>query len=248
MFWSAKPRFLFLALGWVLILEASCSKNKTSEGKIPSHLARVANSYGTDFQSEVTLRVQDRHLVLPSGKKCQISDLACTPELRKLAGTNVALELNSSLTMGELSEPLAALRTILGGKDTACLVVADSRSRRCIPFLPFGGDDFSEWLDADKPVGKIRVVMRGDGLEVVADSGKVPGPDRFGPSIPSLGAKPNYDRLDQIMEAMARRFPYENVAGLLPSAGMRVQEVARVMAMINGINASRFGTVILVYP
>lgn len=150
--------------------------------------------------------------------------------------------------MADLSAPLGALATALGNGGTACLAAADSKGRRCIPFRPFSADDFGAWLDAERPLAKLRIVMRADGLEVVTDRGKVPGPDRYGPSLPSIGGRPDFDGLDTAAAKLHARFPDETIAGLAPSPSITVKQAARVLALLNGPQGERFERTFLVYP
>ena len=196
----------------------------------------------------MTLSVQDRRLKLPDGRTCLPDEPSCAEPLTRLKGERLALELDSQLRMAELSAPLAALSLALKDGGTCCLAVADSAGRRCVPFQPFSGDDFGTWLDAELPLGKIRVVMRADGMEMVTDRGKLPGPDRYGPSLPSIGAKPDYDGLDAAAAKVKGRFPDEDTAGLAPSPSITVAQVARVLAILNGHGGSRFESTFLVYP
>ena len=45
---------------------------------------------------------------------------------------------------------------------------------------------FDAWLDEPKP-GKLRIIQRQDGLELVSGVGKVLGPDPNGPTVPVRG-------------------------------------------------------------
>ena len=208
----------------------------------------MPDGYGVDFQGRVRLTVQDRRLKLPSGQTCLPQEPACARPLESLRGEKLWLELDSSLRMADLSAPLAALGQALKVGDTCCLAVADSKGRRCVPLRPFSGDEFSAWLDADKPLGKIRVIMRADGLEVVTDRGKVPGPDRFGPSLPSVGTRPDFEALDTVISRIKARFPDEPEAGLAASPSISVAQAARVLALLNGPGGCRFEETFLVYP
>jgi hypothetical protein len=214
----------------------------------PPHVPRVPDGYGAAGFSGEILRVRDRKLLLPDGRACTSEAPGCSEALAALRGKALALELEGSLLMADLSEPLAALSLALEPGDQACLLVGDSASARCLPFRPFSGGEFAAWLDAPEPVGKVRVVMRSDGIEVVADRGKVPGPDRFGPSLPPQRGKPDFEGLEPLMRRMAHHFPTEDEAGVVPSGRMTVEEVARALACLSGKGAERFPKTFLVYP
>jgi hypothetical protein len=208
----------------------------------------VPEGFGQEWDVQATLTVKDRALALPDGRPCRPGEAACAAALQALRGKRLALELDSASRMAELSAPLSTLTSALEDGELVCLAVADSKGRRCVPFRPFSGEDFGEWLDADKPLGKLRVVMRTDGLEVVTDRGKVPGPDRYGPSLPSLGGKPDYPGLENAARRLADRFPDEDTAGLAPSPSIPVGQVARVLAALSGPEGRRFPRTFLVYP
>ena len=208
----------------------------------------MPDGYGTSFEGRVRLTVQDRRLKLPSGQTCLPEEPGCAKALADLKGEKLWLELDSTLRLADLSAPLSALAQALKDGDTCCLAVADGKGRRCVPFRPFSGDDFGAWLDADKPLGKVRVIMRADGLEVVTDRGKVPGPDRFGPSLPSLGTRPDFDALDTLLSRVKAHFPDETMAGLAPSPSISVAQAAHVLALLSGPGGARFEQTFLVFP
>ncbi|HCF62194.1 MAG TPA: hypothetical protein DFS52_29915 [Myxococcales bacterium] len=214
----------------------------------PPHVPRVPDGYGEAGFSGEILRVRARKLLLPDGRACGAEAPECAEGLAALRGKQLGGELEGSLLMADLSEPLAALALALEPKAQACLLVGDSASVRCLPFRPFSGGQFAAWLDAPEPVGKVRVVMHSDGIEVVADRGKVPGPDRYGLSLPPLRGKPDLKGLEPLMRRMAYSFPSEDEAGVVPSGRMTVEEVARALACLSGPDAERFSETFLVYP
>jgi len=214
----------------------------------PAWLPRVGDGYAAPYRARTTLTVKDRRLILPSGGACLAGERSCEDALSSL-DTPLALEVDARLTMADLSGPLAALSLAIPGDAQACLAVVDAGgARRCVPFHPFSGDEFAAWLDADAPVGKIRVVMRSDGLEVVTDRGKIPGPDRYGPSLPPLEGRPDFAGLDAAVAKLHGRFPDETIAGLVPSGVVSVGQVARALSILCGPDAGRFDRTFLVYP
>ena len=246
-------RSLVATTAWTLLglscsSAGSCLGGASSPTPPPEWLPKVPEGYGEPFQSGTVLGVQDRRLRLPSGQPCLPEAPACTSALEGLRGQRLVFEVDEKLKMADLSAALAALGVALGPKDQACLETWDGKQRRCVPFRPFSGDDFGAWLDADLPLGKIRVVMRTDGLEVVTDRGKIPGPDRFGPSLPSPGARPDYAGMEDAAAKLASRFPDETTAGLVPSASIPVSQAARVLSLLSGPGGERFGQTFLVYP
>ncbi len=232
----------------LLLLACACRCGEPAPGPAPGWLPKVPEGYGRPFRAGVTLRVQDRRLVLPSGMACLGLESSCAQALARLRGEDLVLELDEALKMADLSAALAALAEALDPGDQACLAAFDGKERRCVPFRPFSGEDFGAWLDADKPLGKIRIVMRSDGLEVVTDRGKLPGPDRYGPSLPSLAARPDYAGADDAAARLEARFPDEDTAGLVPSASIPVAQAARVLSLLSGPQGERFERTFLVYP
>ncbi len=211
-------------------------------------LTRVPEGYGRPYAADLVLRVKERALLLPGDRACGLTDVGCGQALVALQGRSLALELDPALPMADLTVPFSRLSEALGEEGTVCLTVSDAKERRCLPFRPFSGEQFGAWLDAEMPPGKLRVVMRSDGFEVVTDRGKVPGSDRFGPSLPPLAGRPDFDGLDRLLGRLARRFPDEDQAVLAPSPSMRAGEVARALGALSGPGGERFPKAFLVYP
>jgi len=61
-----------------------------------------------------------------------------------------------------------------------------SESRVAFPVLLRDEAAFQRWLDEPKP-GKIRVIQRADGFELMTNIGKLPGADPNGPTAPIRG-------------------------------------------------------------
>ena len=241
------PTGVLSGLAGVIVALASCSKEAPVPAVLPTNLAQVPAGYGTTYQGQPRLTVKSRVLALPSGETCSTAE-SCKAALGKLGAVPLALELDKTLVMAELSVALAALDNATPAEQLFCLLVVDGRSLRCVPFRPFSGEEFGAWLDAEKPIGKIRAVMRSDGIEVVADRGKVPGPDRFGPSLPALEGKPDFEGVEAIFAKLKRRFEDENQAVLAPSPSMRIEWVGKALGLVSGKDAAQFPTTYLVFP
>lgn len=238
-------------LGPLTVLAALACSRPTAPppaAPMPPHLARVPDGHGVPYAGQPRLTVRERRLVLPDDRVCRPEEPACAAALADLQDGPLAIDLSKDLLMAELSEPLALLARALAPGETACLLVADSASMRCVPFRPFGSDDFAAWLDASKPLGKVRVILRGDGMEVVARRGKLPGPDRYGPSLPTVAGKPDFDGLERAAAKLAAHFSDEEEAALAPSGATRLEVAARALSSLSGPAGERFGTTYLVYP
>ena len=240
-----------LAAAGLALVSGACARCSppVAPAPPPAHLAAVPDGFGEPYSERRVLRVRERALVLVDGRACgdPAGDAACAEALVALRGEPLAVEIDAALLMADLSAPLAALARALEPGQQACLVVRDSKSVRCLPFRPMSGEEFGAWLDAPKPFGKIRIVMRSDGIEVVADRGKVPGPDRFGPSLPSKLGKPDFEGLEPIARALGHNFDDEE-AVVVPSAGTTFAAAARALGALSGPGAERFPRTFLVYP
>lgn len=226
------PVRLMLALSAASLLLSACGgcERRPPDVDAPPHLPSIPAGYGTAWREMPAATVEERRLRLPED-----------------AGEQLALELTGDIRMADLSAPFAELQQ-RRGEAPVCLAVAAEGKRRCVLMRPMSGEQFGEWLDADRPRAKLRLVMRSDGIEVVGDRGKVPGPDRYGPSIPPVDGRPDFARLEQILDRLAATFPDENQAVLAPSGGMEMSDVARALALLHGRDGARFPTVFLVYP
>ena len=106
---------------------------------------------------------------------------------------------------------------------------------------------FDAWLDEPKP-GKIRVVQRQDGLELVSGVGKLPGPDPNGPTVPVRGGKLDVATARQGLKRLQERFHAPD-ACLVPSFGTELRAVATALtAFWIGPQEPLFGELCLVYP
>jgi hypothetical protein len=106
---------------------------------------------------------------------------------------------------------------------------------------------FDAWLDDSKP-GKLRVVQRQDGLELVSGIGKLPGPDPNGPTVPVRGGRLDIATAREGLERLRARFHAAD-ACLVPSFGTELRAVGTVLsAFWSGPKEPLFDTVCLVYP
>jgi len=106
---------------------------------------------------------------------------------------------------------------------------------------------FDAWLDEPKP-GKIRIIQRQDGLELVSGVGKVLGPDPNGPTVPVRGGHLDVATTREGLERLQSRFHAPD-ACLVPSFGTELRAAATVLsAFFSGQNELLFEQVCLVYP
>jgi hypothetical protein len=106
---------------------------------------------------------------------------------------------------------------------------------------------FDAWLDDPKP-GKLRVVERQDGLELVSGIGKLPGPDPNGPTVPVRGGQLDVGTARAGLQRLQGRFHAPD-ACLVPSFGTELRAVGTVLsAFWAGPKEPLFEQVCLVYP
>jgi hypothetical protein len=106
---------------------------------------------------------------------------------------------------------------------------------------------FDAWLDDPRP-GKLRIVQRQDGLELVSGIGKLPGPDPNGPTVPVRGGRLDIATAREGLQRLQARFHAAD-ACLVPSFGTELRAVGTVLsAFWSGPKEPLFDTVCLVYP
>jgi hypothetical protein len=106
---------------------------------------------------------------------------------------------------------------------------------------------FDAWLDEPKP-GKLRIIQRQDGLELVSGIGKLQGPDPNGPTVPVRGGRLDVGTTREGLQRLQLRFHAPD-ACLVPSFGTELRAAATVLsAFWSGQNEPLFEQVCLVYP
>jgi hypothetical protein len=106
---------------------------------------------------------------------------------------------------------------------------------------------FDAWLDEPK-AGKLRIIQRQDGLELVSGIGKLPGPDPNGPTVPVRGGLLDVATTREGLQRMQLRFHAPD-ACLVPSFGTELRAAATVLsAFWGGPKEPLFERVCLVYP
>ncbi|NBD14210.1 hypothetical protein GTY96_35210 [Corallococcus sp. c25j21] len=109
-------------------------------------------------------------------------------------------------------------------------------------------EGFREWL-AEVAPGKLRIIQRADGFELATSVGKLPGPDRNGPSVPVRAGRQDIATLRRELSRLKGRFTTSEDLCLVPSFGTELAQVARALggtyvAPGDGL----FDTLCLVYP
>ena len=234
---SSPRSWALLMVSLVLVVAAGC-RRAPPPVPAPPGLAEIAPGRGTPYTPRTLLQIRDRALVLPSGERCPATG-AC-PGLMALRGQPIAVDLEASLMVAEMSVPLAQIALILGVEETICLRVAAAGASRCLDVLPQPAAALGGWMDAEKPLAKIRLMVRADGMEVVTVRGKIPGPDRFGPSVPTKGGKHDLALLAQSLARLAAHLPQEREAALLASPQTSAQTVAAALDALANASEDQF--------
>jgi hypothetical protein len=166
-----------------------------------------------------------------------------------LGTDSLTLAVGAGLLLNDVAPALRIVRHVRGNDRSFCLVARDAHHwPRCVRVRLKTEDDFHGWLDGGISPAKLRVVMRSDGLEVVGAHGKVPGLDRFGPSILPINGQPDFLRLNIVAAQMKRQEPEETEMGILASAATPFDLVVRAAACLNGPDAERFSSAFIVVP
>ena len=106
---------------------------------------------------------------------------------------------------------------------------------------------FDAWLDEPR-AGRLRVIQRQDGLELVSGIGKLPGPDPNGPTVPVRGGRLDVATTREGLQRLQQRF-HASDACLVPSFGTELRAVGTVLsAFWSGPKEPLFERVCLVYP
>ncbi|RYZ39326.1 MAG: hypothetical protein EOO71_20540 [Myxococcaceae bacterium] len=107
---------------------------------------------------------------------------------------------------------------------------------------------FRAWLEEVAP-GKLRIIQRADGFELTTSVGKLPGPDRNGPTVPVRGGRQDIATLRRELARLKTRFTTSEDVCLVPSFGTEMVQVARALGgTYVGPEESLFDTLCLVYP
>lgn len=106
---------------------------------------------------------------------------------------------------------------------------------------------FKTWLEAAVP-GRVRVIQRGDGLELSTVFGKLPGFDPQGPSVPNQKGRVDVGSARTGLMSLRRRFKAADEIYFVPSNGTELTQVMEALsANFQGPDEPLFPKVSLVY-
>ncbi|HLT28980.1 MAG TPA: hypothetical protein VK013_02995 [Myxococcaceae bacterium] len=140
------------------------------------------------------------------------------------AKTSVVLRPDGEVYLAQAAPILAAL-----ADQDAEVWLAHPEGAFGYRLMLFDEPAYQHWMDLPEP-GRLRVVMRGDGYELATSVGKLPGPDRNGPSVPLRQGRNDLGRLRLALQALLGRFTTEDMICWVPSFGMELATVARSLA------------------
>lgn len=107
---------------------------------------------------------------------------------------------------------------------------------------------FRAWLEEVAP-GKLRIIQRSDGFELMTSVGKLPGPDANGPSVPVRGGRQDLATLRRALGLLKRRFKTSEDICLVPSFGTEVAQAVRALgATYTAPGESLFETLCFIFP
>ncbi len=227
-------------------MAVACRRSSRPAALAPEAWTAVPEEQGSILAPGALLVLGPKGIAVPDGG-CGIDAGDCAA----VASTSspVAVEFRKDALLLDVAPGLRVLREARGTDRPICIAARDPhRAGRCIRARLFTEDDFHAWLDGQTSESKLRVVMRSDGMEVAGAGGKVPGPDRYGPSILPVDGRPDFVRLDDVMRRLAAQVPDEHEAGILASAATPFDDVARAAAAVAGPSGARFDRVFIVIP
>jgi hypothetical protein len=107
---------------------------------------------------------------------------------------------------------------------------------------------FRAWLE-EVAAGKLRIIQRSDGFELMTSVGKLPGPDANGPSVPVRGGRQDLATLRRALGLLKRRFKTSEDICLVPSFGTEVAQAVRALGAVYTANGEPlFDTLCFIFP
>jgi hypothetical protein len=176
------------------------------------------------------------------GQAHRVEDPTQRARLLAAAGGRVLLVPDAETYLAQAAPLLAALED---GKVETWL--AHPSGRVAFRLTLRDEPEFNAWLEQPVP-GKVRIVQRADGLELVTNLGKVPGGDPNGPSLPLRGGQLDVAAARAGLEKVQKRFEAPDLC-VLPSFGTELAQVAEVLsATFRAAGEGIFPERCLVYP
>lgn len=214
------------------------------DGGSDLHRLAPAPVWGAPVPTEaVRVQVRGGELQLGTRRFASALDGGPGPLLSELNGRAVLLVPDEDSYLAQMAPLLAALDDVRTG-----VWLLHPSGAVAFKLLLRDEKAFDAWLDEPKP-GKIRVVQRQDGLELVTGIGKLPGPDPNGPTVPVRGGRLDVATARLGLQRLRQRFPAATDACLVPSFGTELRAAATALsAFWAGPGQPLFDTICLVYP
>jgi hypothetical protein len=254
-------RAISLVFSWVCVLASGCEERSApplaslapapltplasagADGGADPHRLTPAPVWGAPLPtSAVPVTFSQGVARAPGAVGVLRADAGVAPLLAVIGHAPVLLVSDDATYMAELAPLLAAL-------DDAKVPTWILHPGGTVAFRVELRDEaaFDAWLDEPKP-GKIRVIQRQDGLELVSGIGKLPGPDPNGPTVPVRGGRLDVATTRAGLQRLQARFKASD-ACLVPSFGTELRAVGTVLsAFWSGRDEPLFEQLCLVYP
>ena len=254
-------RAISLVFSWVCVVGSGCEERSApplsslaptplqplgaaaADGGTDPHRLLPAPVWGSPLPTNAVSVTSSEGVARAGGASVSLrTDAGVAPLLLTIGKAPVLLVSDDTTYMAELAPLLAAL-------DDAKVPVWILHPGGKVAFRVELRDEaaFDAWLDDPKP-GKLRVIQRQDGLELVSGIGKLPGPDPNGPTVPVRGGRLDVATARDGLQRLEARFHAPD-ACLVPSFGTELRAVATVLsAFWSGPKDPLFDTVCLVYP
>jgi len=253
-------RAISLVISWVCVVIAGCEERSapplsslapaplqplgaagTDAGSDPHRLAS-APVWGAPLPAGAVRVTFGKGQAQAGGRAVPLgADAGLSPLLAAIGKGPALLVPDDEVYMAELAPLLAAL-------DDASVPTWILHPAGAVAFQIELRDEagFDAWLDEPKP-GKIRIIQRQDGLELVSGMGKLPGADPNGPTVPVRGGRLDVATTREGLQRLQARFHAPD-ACLVPSFGTELRAVGTVLsAFWSGPKEPLFERVCLVY-
>jgi len=254
-------RAISLVISWVCVVVSGCEERSApplsslapaslaplaaagADGGLDPHRLPAATVWGSPLPTNAVRVTFSQGGARAGGAAASLGADAGVAPLLSAIGTGPALLVPDDATyMAEIAPLLAAL-------DDAKVPTWILHPAGTVAFPVELRDEkaFDAWLDDPKP-GKLRVIERQDGLELVSGIGKLPGPDPNGPTVPVRGGRLDVATTRNGLQRLQGRF-HASDACLVPSFGTELRAVGTILsAFWSGPKEPLFDHVCVVYP